>query len=159
MNTATDLDRVWNLADRIGFCMLTTVSNGEIVSRPMTAHADRSAHAFFFLTDADAVVDDEVEADPRVGLAFADTSGQKYVSISGRATVRNDREKIRELWSAPMKAWWSGPEDPSIRVLEVMPIEAEYWASPGTVMSYVKMLAASVTHSRPDIGVSGRVHM
>jgi hypothetical protein len=35
--------------------------------------------------------------------------------------------------------------------------DAEFWDSPGTVISYVKMAAAAVTGMRPDIGTNRKV--
>ncbi|RWO69739.1 MAG: general stress protein [Mesorhizobium sp.] len=155
----SDLDRVWKLMDRIGFCMLATREGDDIRSRPMAALVVRDENAIYFLTDVDSHKDDEIEAEPNVGLAFADSGGQKYVSVSGLAAVSNDRAKIRELWSTPAKAWWDSADDPSIRVLKVTPKDAQYWDSPGTVVSYVKMLAAAVSDSRPEIGDTGKVRM
>ncbi|RWO40354.1 MAG: general stress protein [Mesorhizobium sp.] len=155
----SDLDRVWKLMDRIGFCMLATREGDDIRSRPMAAHVVRDENAIYFLSDVDSHKDDEIEAEPNVGLAFADSGGQKYVSVSGLAAVSNDRAKIRELWSTPAKAWWDSADDPSIRVLKVTPKDAQYWDSPGTVVSYVKMLAATVSDSRPEIGDTGKVRM
>jgi general stress protein 26 len=154
-----DLDRVWALAEKIGFCMLATIEGGSIRARPMAAHADREAGAFYFLTDANSHKDEDIESNPSVNLAFADPSGQKYVSISGRARVSNDRAKIKELWSLAAKAWWDSPEDPAIRVLKVDPEDAHYWDSPGTVVSYIKMFAAAATNTRPAVGRSATVSM
>ena len=154
-----DLDRVWKLMDKIGFCMLATREGEDIRSRPMAAHSVREENTVYFLTDADSHKDNEIEAEPNVALAFADSSGQKYVSVSGVAEVSNDRAKIKQLWSTPAKAWWDSAEDPSIRVFKVTPKDAQYWDSPGTVVSYVKMLAAAVSDVRPEIGDSGKVRM
>jgi general stress protein 26 len=73
--------------------------------------------------------------------------------------VSDDRGKVKELWSTPAKAWWDNPDDPSIRVLKVTPKDAQYWDSPGTVLSYVKMFAAAVGGSRPEVGDSGKVRL
>jgi hypothetical protein len=81
---------------------------------------------------------------PAVCLASANPKGQKYVSVSSRAEIQNDREKIKELFAIPAKAWWNSPDDPSIRVLKVTPSFAEYWDSPGAVISYIKMAAACI---------------
>jgi general stress protein 26 len=81
------------------------------------------------------------------------------VSLTGRAEVSNDRQKIRELWSTPAKAWWDSPDDPSIRVLKVTPKDAQYWDSPGKLVSYVKMIAAAVSDARPDMGRNAKVNM
>ncbi|MGV1760390.1 pyridoxamine 5'-phosphate oxidase family protein [Rhizobium sp. A22-96] len=154
-----DTGRVWDLVDKIGFCMLTTKTNGDLRARPMAAHAERIENAIYFLTDAASHKDDEIARAPSVCLAFADSKGQKYVSISGAAEVLNDRERVKELWATPAKAWWNNADDPSIRVLRVTPSFAEYWDSPGTVISYIKMAAAAVSHSRPDMGTNAKIEM
>jgi general stress protein 26 len=73
--------------------------------------------------------------------------------------VSNDRERIKELWSTPAKAWWDSPDDLSIRVLKVTPSFAEYWDSPGTIVSYIKMAAAAVSNTKPDMGDNEKVDM
>lgn len=159
MANESDLERVWALMKKIGFCMLSTHDGEDIRARPMAAHLDREANAIYFLTDEAGHKDDEIARRPQVGLAFADASGQKYVSVTGKAMISNDRAKIRELWSTPAKAWWSSPDDPSIRVLKVTPKDAQYWDSPGTVVSYIKMFAAAVSDTRPDVGDNAKVRM
>jgi general stress protein 26 len=154
-----DIQKVWDLADKIGFCMLTTQTGTDLRARPMSAYTERLENAFYFLTDVTSHKDDEIAQHPKVCLAFGDSKGQKYVSVSGTAEVQNDREMIRELWATPAKAWWDGPEDPSIRVLKVTPSFAEYWDSPGTVVSYIKMAAAALTSAKPDMGDNAKVHM
>lgn len=155
----TDRDRVWELIDKIGFCMLSTHDGQDIRARPMSAHVDREDHAVYFLTDISSHKDDEITRNPHVGLAFADATNQRYVSVSGLADVSNDRRKIRELWSTWAKAWWSGPDDPNLRVLKVTPKDAQYWDTPGTLVSYIKMFAAAASDSRPVIGDNAKVKM
>ncbi|KQO83398.1 pyridoxamine 5'-phosphate oxidase family protein [Rhizobium sp. Leaf262] len=158
-NTDNDITKVWELADKIGFCMLTTQTGSDLRARPMSAYAEQLENAFYFLTDVASHKDEEISRSPNVCLAFADSKGQKYVSISGTAEVQNDREKIRELWATPAKAWWDDADDPSIRILKVTPSFAEYWDSPGTVISYIKMAAAAVSNTRPDMGENAKVEM
>ena len=158
-NTAGDVARAWDLMAKIGFTMLVTQSNGKMRARPMSAHSDRNANALYMLTDARQHKDDEIAANPNVNLSFADSSDMKYVSVSGTASVSNDRAKIKELFSLPAKAWWDNADDPNIRVLTVTPDGAEYWDSPGTVISYVKMAVAAATGSRPEIGDNKKVSL
>jgi general stress protein 26 len=153
------INQIWDMMERIGFCMLSTRSGEDIRARPMAAHPEPLENSIYFLTDVDATKDDEIARWPNVGLAFADSKGQKYVSVTGNAELSNDRERIRELWSTPAKAWWDNADDPAIRVLKITPKYAEYWSSPGTVVSYVKMLAAAVTDQRPDMGENAKVSM
>ncbi len=159
MTHRTDGQHVWELVQKIRFCMLVTHDRkaGEMRARPMSAAVNPDDEAIYFLTDLRQLKDDEIEADPNVCLTFADTSGQKYVSITGIATLANDREKIAELWSAAALAWWDSKDDPNIRVLRVMPTQAEYWDGPGSIVTLVKMLTAAVTGGRPELGENRKV--
>ena len=154
-----EANKAWDLIEKIGFCMLTTRNGSDLRARPMAAHAERMESAIYFLTDVDGHKDDEIARNPNVCLAFADSKGQKYVSVSGTAQVLNDRARIRDLWATPAKAWWDSPDDPSIRVLKVTPDFAEYWDSPGRLISYVKMAAAAVSNVRPDMGETAKVNL
>ena len=156
-NTVADIDRTWELMKKIGFAMLVTRDGEKLRARPMAAYLDRDNNTVFFLSDARRHKDDEITANPNVNLSFADAGDMKFVSVSGTALVSNDRAKIKELFGTPAKAWWDSAEDPNIRVLKFTPDEAEFWDSPGTVISYVKMAAAAVTGTRPDIGTNRKV--
>src|ERR1700686_4563761 len=102
-NTASDLDRVWELMKKIGFPMLVTRDGDRLRARPMSAYLAREENAIYFLTDARRHKDEEIARDPHVNLSFADPHSQKYVSVTGRAIVANDRAKIRQLFSTPAK--------------------------------------------------------
>ncbi len=154
-----DVTRVWDLVEKIGFCMFTSQDGEELRSRPMAAYVEREEGRICFLTDAKDHKDDEVAARPNVNLAFADAGSHTYVSVTGRARVSNDREKIRDLFNVPAKAWWDSPDDPNIRLLTVTPVDAQYWDSPGTVRAYIKMAAAAVTSARPAMGDNAKVDM
>lgn len=151
--------RVWDLAEKISVAMLATWDGRNPHARPMSAHIAREENAFYFLADKRHHKDDDIRKFPTVCLAFADASDHKYVSISGEASVSNDRAKIKELWSAWAKAWWDSPDDPNVCVLKVVPTEAEYWDTPGKVISSIKMAVAVATGNRPDIGENRKVAM
>lgn len=156
-DTAADIDRAWNLMEEIGFAMLVTRDSGKLRARPMRAFVERKGNAVYMLTDARRHKDEEIAHDPEINLSFADAGDQKYVSVTGTAAVSNDRAKIKELFSTPAKAWWDSADDPNIRVLKVSPHDAEFWDTPGSVISYVKMAAAAMTGARPDIGTNRKV--
>jgi general stress protein 26 len=158
-DNAGNIDRAWELMKKIGFAMLVTRDGDKLRSRPMSAYLEKDNNAIFFLTDARKHKDDEIAKNPQINLAFADAGSQKYVSVTGTAAVSNDRAKIRELFTTPAKAWWSSADDPNIRVLKFTPDDAEFWDSPGTVISYVKMAAAAATGTRPEIGENRKVSM
>ena len=152
-------DRVWELAKKINICMLVTWDGEHQRARPLAANVDRDEHAVYFLTDVSGMKDDQIEQFPKVTLAFADTSGNKYVSITGDAAVTNDRAKIAELWTPDNKAFWDSKDDPAIRLITVKPEDAEVWDSPGMIVSTVKMLAAAVTGAKVELGNNRKVTM
>jgi general stress protein 26 len=154
-----DTDRAWDLMEKIGFAMLVTRDGDKLRSRPMAAYIDRDDSQIYFLTDARRHKDEEIAAHPQINLSFANASAQKYVSVTGTAEVSNDRAKIKELFSTPAKAWWDSADDPNIRVLKFTPDDAEYWDSPGTAVSYVKMAAAAISNTRPALGENRKVSM
>ena len=158
-DSTSDIDRAWDLMKKIGFAMLVTHDGEKMRARPMSAYLDRENDAIYFLTDARRHKDEEIARNPGINLSFADAGDQKYVSVTGTAVVSNDRAKIKELFSTPAKAWWDSADDPNIRVLKIAPDDAEFWDSPGSVISYVKMAAAAVSGTRPDIGVNRKVSL
>jgi general stress protein 26 len=158
-DSARDIDRVWELMKKIGFAMLVTRDGDKLRARPMSAYLERESNAIYFLTDARRHKDAEIARDAHVNLSFADAGDQKYVSVSGTAEVSNDRARIKQLFSTPAKAWWDSADDPNIRILKITPDDAEFWDTPGNVISYVKMAAAVVTGTRPDLGDNRKVAM
>jgi general stress protein 26 len=153
MSVQGSVDHVWSLMEEIKIAMVITHENGgdQLRARPMAAHPAREENAIYFLTDAAAGKIGEVNHNDNVCLAFADVKGQKFVSVTGQASVSSDRDKIKQLWSIAEKAFWSDAADPAIRVLRVAPDDAEYWQSPGTVVSCVKMIVAGLTGDKPQL--------
>jgi general stress protein 26 len=158
-DNARNVDRAWELMNKIGFAMLVTHDGDKLRARPMSAFLERENNAIFFLTDARRHKDEEIARNSGVNLSFADAGDQKYVSVTGTAIVSNDRAKIKQLFSTPAKAWWESADDPNIRVLKITPDDAEFWDTPGSVISYVKMATAAVTGGRPDLGDNRKVTM
>jgi general stress protein 26 len=157
MTESNGAGTAWTLIERLHICMLVTRQGEALRARPMAAYVRREKGLIYFLTDVKNHKDDEIAAAPQVCLAFADKGEQDYVSVSGTARVLNDRTLVRELWSTPAKAWWDSADDPAIRVLEVTPQAAEYWDSPGGLVSYVKMQVAAMSGERPDMGENRKV--
>src|SRR5215204_2637372 len=63
----------------------------------------------------------------KILLAFADDQNGSWVTAKGKQKVRGDRATIERLWSPIAKAWFEGPEDPELVVLEVRVKEFAWW--------------------------------
>jgi general stress protein 26 len=152
--------KIAELAKGIHICMMTTVnSDGELSSRPMAMQDKPFDGTMWFLTRSTSEKVEEIEQDQHVLLTFAEPSDSKYLSLKGRASVSQDRTKIKELWNPMYKAWFpNGEDDPSIAVLRVEISEGDYWeASSSKLAMMTKYLAAAVTGGKVAVGESGHV--
>jgi general stress protein 26 len=155
------VDRVWTLMKEIGVAMVVTHgSRGDrLRARPMAARPDVDGNAIYFLTDAAAPKLGEIDGNNNICLAFSDFKGQKYVSLTGRGEISNDRAKIKQFWAATDQAFWPNADDPAIRLLRVAPEEAEYWEGAGLIVSSVRMIAAAIAGARADLGDNQKVRL
>ncbi|NMA99034.1 MAG: pyridoxamine 5'-phosphate oxidase family protein [Phyllobacteriaceae bacterium] len=153
------IDRIWELADKIDFCMFTTWNGEQQASRPMSARVNRDENAIYFLTSDDSHKIEELAKFPNVSLGFADNANHSYVVIAGKADVSNDRAKIKELWNAFDKAFWDSEDDPNIRLVTVTPEDAELWDGPNGLIAGAKMLFAVASGAKPDMGDNAKVSM
>lgn len=137
----------------IRMAMLSTISSGRMVSRPMSVQEFSETGTISFLTSVDSNKVKEIAANPSVGVAFVDSGAETYVSIAGNARVSNDRARIAEFWNPFYKSWFDGPDDPVIRVLDVTPASAEYWVTRGgKIVSLLSMFASTVTGKDLEAG-------
>jgi general stress protein 26 len=159
LTPAEAMNRVWELAKEIDICMFVTWDGEYNRARPLSARVFREQHAIYFLVNEDSAKNEQLSKFPKVTLAWSDNRHYKYVTISGSATVTNDREKIAGLWEKTDAAWWDNAEDPDIRLITVEPHEGELWDSPGLVVATVKLVVAAVTGAKPSVGSNKKVEL
>jgi general stress protein 26 len=157
-NDPAPAGHVWELVEKIRTAMLVTRAGEILDARPLQAYPEAAAGEIAFMTDSRRVIS-EVGADGRVLLVFSDKSGNNYVSLTGKAVVSNDRERIRRLWTLWALAYWKSADDPAIRLIVVTPEEARYWDAPGAVVATVAMLAGALSGKQPELGESGEVRL
>ena len=160
LSGAEGRERIGKLIENIHICMLTTLAaDGTLDSRPMGLKTQDFDGRLWFLTRKESGKVGEIAEDAHVSVVFAEPGDSKYVSMKGRARVYQDRAKIDELWNPMMKAWFpEGKDDPSVAVLEVTVVEAQYWeASSSKLIWGAKYLAAAVTGGKVDVGETGTV--
>lgn len=95
-----------------------------------------------------------MQRDRQVSVAYSHPS-DRWISVSGSATLVRDSSRQRELWNPFVQAWFpGGPDDPSVALLRVQVTDAEYWEAPGgKVVQLFKIMRSAVTHQPPtDIG-------
>ena len=152
-------DRIWEIIERIGIAMMTTRFGGGLRARPLEARPDRKSGIIWFLSDARSGKDDELEAAADVGLVFIDSAESVYLSITARAQVLHDPAKAAEIWKHTDKVWWpGGPDDPTLRVLQVEPTTAELWDGPSSrLVAAFEFMKAELTGAKPNLGENRKV--
>ncbi|MDQ3686664.1 MAG: pyridoxamine 5'-phosphate oxidase family protein [Acidobacteriota bacterium] len=151
MNTQTDhsesIKKLGEMIKDIEFAMLTTAEpDGTLRSRPMATQKFEFGGDLWFFTRASSPKVDEIEQEHNVNVSYAAPDKQKYVSVSGRARLVRDKNKIKELWSPVLKAWFpKGLDDPDLALLKVAVEQAEYWDSPSSTVAQLVGFVKAVT--------------
>ena len=158
-----NLQKLREMVKDIDFCMLTTVDeDGTLHSRPMSVNGDIDPDGdLWFFTNASSHKVTEITKLPKVNVSFADPDNQHYVSISGKAQLIRDRNKIDELWRPEFKIWFpEGKDDPQVALLRVSLEKAEYWDSPSSTIGYVLNFVSSlVTGKEADAGENRKIEL
>jgi general stress protein 26 len=159
MSNEDSIDRVWEIIEKVGVCMLTTQFAAGLRARPLEARPDRSAGLILFVTDIRSAKEDEIEASHDVGLAFIDASDKAYLSITGRASVVRETDRIQAAWRKTDEVWWpGGPNDPNVCLLRIEPSSAELWDGPAsTVVTAFEFAKARLTGEKPNLGENRKV--
>jgi len=127
--------------------MVATIAADDVFrSRPMLVERLQPDATLLFLTHLSSQKTDEVGRDPRVNVTFVSSAGDRYVSVSGTATIARDPQRMRELWNPTYRAWFpNGPDDPDGALLTVAIHRVEYWDVPSSrivrLWSVVRALA------------------
>ena len=125
--------KVTELVRETRVCMLTTTAeDGQQVSRPMGLQDAEFDGVLWFFTRADSALSREIQAHPRVNVAFAGSKGGTWVSIAGTATQQLDPGKAALLWTPFLEPWFpDGAETPNLALVRVQAQTASIWDSPG----------------------------
>lgn len=124
-----NLKKIQKIIDDIKIGMLvTTAPDKTIKSRPMgTREVDEEGYLWFFTSDESGKLVDIIEH-PHVNVSYSSPDKNTYLSISGVAELVSDKEKMEELYSPVIKAWYpQGLDDPTLMLIKVKIQEAEYW--------------------------------
>ncbi|MFN3172741.1 MAG: pyridoxamine 5'-phosphate oxidase family protein [Hyphomicrobiales bacterium] len=156
-------DRLWSLLGDHNTFMLVTKSSARhstpVRARPMAGYPRRDEQRIWFLAHKDGVKDDEIEMNSQVCVTLSDASKQHFVSIRGKASVKHDLARKRDLWSVAAQAWFpDGPEDPNIVLLCVDVEKAEFWdGDPNPIIVAFKMARAVAEGRDVEVGEHGKV--
>jgi len=157
------IKKLRELIKEIDIAMLTTEeADGTLRSRPMGTQQTEFDGDLWFFTRIDAAKVAEVKEHRAVNVSYADAHHQRYVSVSGQATVLRDQQKIDELWTPIAKVWFpEGKDDPSLALLKVQVTQAEYWDASSNRMVQLAKFAKALVTGKPgdDIGENEKLEL
>ena len=124
--------RLLEILEEFDTAMLVTRSpEGRMHCRPMDIAETTETGELWFCSSLSSGKIAEITADPQVAVAIQGKT--KYLSLSGRARVSTDRQRIARLWKEDWKLWFpDGPNDPTLCLVAIDPSEGEWWDNSGT---------------------------
>ncbi|CAG7850661.1 SubName: Full=Related to BLI-3 blue-light-inducible Bli-3 protein {ECO:0000313/EMBL:CCA68312.1} [Serendipita indica DSM 11827] len=138
------------------FCMMTTLSTdgSELHSRCMYPASTENLQ-FQFVANKVSYKFEELNKNNLIHLSFLDSNSTSWASITGHATVTNDPELVKKLWSPTLSGYFadlqdgvhnSTPSDPRISIITVKTQSVRYWYSTqGAVSHALDTARAAVT--------------
>jgi general stress protein 26 len=133
--------------------LVTTGPDDMIHARPMRIVERGDDFELWFLTSRRSGKVDEIEGDLRAAVIVQGKG--EFASLTGMASVSNDRDTRHRLWSPLMTPWFpEGPDSPDLVALRFVPTEGSYWDSSGIegVKYLLRAVKAAVKGERLDLG-------
>lgn len=111
----------------------------------------------WFLFSAESETFHHLQENRSVSLTYAHVNNYQFLSINGIAEISQEKARIDKYWNSVLEAWFEkGKEDPSIRILKVIPKEAHYWDTKNNkLVTFFKVATSALTGVRSDIGREG----
>jgi general stress protein 26 len=131
-------ERLYEIIKKNDTAMMTTLSEGKLVSRPMSYQEAEEDGNLWFITKRDTEKADELLEDNRVNVSF---SKEGYVSISGTGQLVDDLELKKKYWNKAMDAFLKTTyDDPNVVLIKVEAESAEYWGTDQTTKTIIQGL-------------------
>jgi general stress protein 26 len=109
----SDLQKLYDLVADIEIAMMTTRRpDGHLESRAMATQKRAEGADLWFVTMTGSQKLADIAHDPHVNLGYLNIKTMEWISVSGLATITNDRGKIAELYMPDWKMWFAHGDDP-----------------------------------------------
>ncbi len=133
MKLTSEFAAVAEAMAKIDFCMMQTVGQHGINTRPMSNNGEVQFDGdnWFFARSSSTKVA-EINKDDRVQLTFADNAAPSFISVWGKGSVVNDIELKRSYWHQSLETWFkNGPDDPEVSLIKVTAQRIQTWGRLG----------------------------
>jgi general stress protein 26 len=133
MKKTREFEAVADAMARIDFCMMQTVGEHGVNTRPMSNNGEVAYDGdnwFFARSTSNKIA--EISNDDRVHLTFSDTEGPSFISVWGSGTIVDDMDLKKKFWHKSLEQWFeNGPEDPEVSLIKVSADRIQTWGRIG----------------------------
>ena len=118
-----------DLAKDIPFAMFTTMTReGGMRSRPMVAFENAFDGTLWFFTRSSSAVVHEIEGNPNVNVTYVSAPEDRFISVSGSASVVHDVDHASAMWHPAYNQWFAGgAADPEVSMIKIDVARVEFW--------------------------------
>lgn len=157
------IDKLRELVDKIDVGMLCTfVPESDYPHAvPMSRQEVDDQGNIWYLFSSESETCANLERNNKISVLFSHAGDYNFLSINGFSDVSRDKERIEKYWNKMMEGWFEkGKDDPRIRVLKIIPLEAHYWDNKSNkLITLLKVAANAVSGSKMDIGREGELNL
>jgi general stress protein 26 len=110
--------------------------------QPMTVQfeGDHSGPLWIFTSDDNDLVA-SIGGSEREGLIqFVSKGHDLFATVEGQVTVDTDQATVERLWNPFVAAWYTGKDDPKLRLLRFDPGHAQIWLNEHSLFAGLKMM-------------------
>jgi general stress protein 26 len=150
------LEKLRELLKNFPIAFMVTLTGDQIQARPIGVVGDHANFdgTLWFITDKRSRKVQAIESGATTSLLFQNDKEGAYLQLLGRASVVEDREKLKELYTTLQRTWFpKGLDDPDITLVRFDASEGNYWDSHDSLMRLAVAFAKSIVTGTP--GKSG----
>lgn len=163
LNNREAVDKLKAMVDKIDIGMMctNTAENVNFHAVPMSRQEVDDEGNLWFLFSSESDTYENLQKDPHISVLYSDISNYNFLSINGVAEISVDESRIDKYWSKMVDAWFEkGKEDPTLRVLKVIPSEAHYWDNKSNkLVTFFKVAVGAASGEKLDIGRHGDLNL
>lgn len=154
-NKYDGIAQLWTKLGDISTCMLWVTGSGQH-PQPMSIFPETKTGIIWIISSKDTDLVQAVSQGAEAACTAQSGSGDYHTSLIGAIEQTTNPEKLDELWSYGVAAWFEhGREDPDITLLKFVPREAAVWETEGNLMKVgLKLMRTAMQEGEDSPGVS-----
>ncbi len=156
------IQKLKELVDKIDIGMLCSFPKDDDYpyAVPMSRQEVDEEGNIWYLFSAESNTHQNLLDNPKLSLQLSHVGDYNFLSVNGIGEISSDKDRIEKYWNKFMEAWFEkGKEDPSIRVLKVIPKEAKYWDNKtNKLVTVFKVAVSAISGQSLDIGREGKLN-